>query len=405
MSELLFDARKPGDTSPGLHALIVGVGGYPNLPPAGSPQEPVAPPRYNLKKLSSSVPSALRVARLLLRHGGRFGRPLRTCRLLLSPLGTERGLASVAGKGIPEASFENLCRAAEGWRADASASPDGMTLFYFSGHGIQRTRERRPELLALLHGFGGGPSPTFHHAFAAEDLRASMNPGPGGTIARDQLYMFDACRYEPQDLGEAGYQRARLLLDYQPSAVDTRNAPIFYTTLPGLLTPGISGRGSVFAAALTSCLRGAAGVRNPAVLTSGTDQWTVTLESLRKLINYYVERIGARANSRQTVQCDGATRDLMLRTLDGPPRVRVHLGLKPSVAAEIASIFIESADGQRLLHVGPPIPRNPHVGALRAGIYTFGAEIKPPSPPYRDSRRVFLDAQTPCQPSIADVKP
>ena len=285
MNELFFDARKKLGDNPGLHALLVGVGGYPHLKPEDLPPPqggwPAEAPTFGLTQLSSSAPSAFRIARWLVRHGHQLDRPLKTCRLLLSPTGTERTLRTLEGYTIPAATFDNLMRAVGDWRADAARNSRDLTLFYFAGHGLQRDVDRRRELVALLHDFGSGVGPVLHHAFIAEDLRAAMAPCPASpNMALNQIYIFDACRVQPEQFAEFGGQRPRLLLDYEPIPTDDRNAPIFYTTTPGHPSFGIEGRWTVFCEAMIRCLKGGAGVCNPIYLSSNTASWNVTLQSL-----------------------------------------------------------------------------------------------------------------------------
>ncbi len=157
---LLYGHR---DQPRGIHALIVGVGGYSKLAPAGSPNQPIEPPFFNLKQLQSACPAAIRLAKLLESLHTQKGLRLGTCRLLATPVPGGRGAGFCKDHNVPRARLDLLIEAAQAWRKDAANDPEGLLLFYFAGHGLQRDLKviqgieqptRRTEQLALLEDFG-----------------------------------------------------------------------------------------------------------------------------------------------------------------------------------------------------------------------------------------------------------
>ena len=143
---LLFDARAALTGQPGMHALVVGVSAYPHL--AGG-ADPVADP-WGMGQLTSTASSAHMIFEWL--KAAQLSVPLATCRLLLSPSPGEAALSGVA----EPATVDNLLREADAWRRDASTNRDNATLFYFAGHGIQRTKE---DAVLCLQDFRRTPGP------------------------------------------------------------------------------------------------------------------------------------------------------------------------------------------------------------------------------------------------------
>jgi len=69
--------------------------------------------------------------------------------------------------------FEDFAAAAEDWRKDASVDPANITLFYFAGHGAQRTNRSH---VLLLQDFGVGAA-VFGRGVDTSSLLRGMLPG------------------------------------------------------------------------------------------------------------------------------------------------------------------------------------------------------------------------------------
>lgn len=174
---LVVDKRMELAGRPGLHAFIVGVSAYPNLP--ADPEEPAID---KMRQLSCSALSAHRVSRWLLTRRHPIA-PLATCRLLLLPspveIDAEKALENLGGRPTL-AEFE---LAAAAWRNDASTDPKNMTFFYFAGHGLQQSLNSPP--LLLLEEFGGNPHRKLGATVNSDNLIGGMAPlGPFHDIAR-----------------------------------------------------------------------------------------------------------------------------------------------------------------------------------------------------------------------------
>jgi hypothetical protein len=149
-SPLIFDERSTA-RGPGLHALIVGVSYYDFL--IGGRK---LPPIRKLRPLAKLIPnvsgpaeSAKRFADWLINRRENLTAPLRSLRLLCSPSVDEvkRGLV-----GITPATTQNVADALLGLWQDSQHNND-ITLFYFAGHGAQRSKW---DAVLLMQDFLGG---------------------------------------------------------------------------------------------------------------------------------------------------------------------------------------------------------------------------------------------------------
>ena len=76
------------------------------------------------------------------------------------------------------------------WREDAKTNPKDMTIFYFSGHGMQRGPD---DGVLMLEDFLA-PGGKLNKCFEVSDLKAGMAPSETfRDIALTQFYFIDAC--------------------------------------------------------------------------------------------------------------------------------------------------------------------------------------------------------------------
>src|SRR5436305_1126540 len=142
MTELIVDNRgTTGAEIPGIHVLIVGVSDYLNLPD----EDDLPHPEWKLNKLTCASSSAYAIFDWVRKN--RLRLPIKTIRLLLSPSQIEVGKIPDLATLAPRANRQNFKDAARAWRTDASSNQADMTIFYFSGHGMQRGPEEGVLLL------------------------------------------------------------------------------------------------------------------------------------------------------------------------------------------------------------------------------------------------------------------
>src|SRR5206468_1724289 len=120
----------------GIHALIIGVTRYSHLEGGDGRR---AADTCRLTQLSCAVQTTVAMFEWLINHQEFLPLPLMSCRLLISASPDE--LASNAPpRGYAEATLEEVLAAASEWRRAAASNRDNVTIFYFAGHGVQRTR-------------------------------------------------------------------------------------------------------------------------------------------------------------------------------------------------------------------------------------------------------------------------
>jgi hypothetical protein len=183
----------PGDPATGAHALIVGISAYPYL--SGGSATNKAPNSGGLGQLAISALTAVRIFDWLRSAEAVAGGRIASCRLLLSPVGTE--LAEIDGLtqgNYATADFAAWRSAIEAWRDSIFAGRTGTdpntALFFFSGHGVEHLAS--PALLAadILDPNAAGSE---SRAIAIEAVARAIK-----TSGIDRaLFFVDACRNAP----------------------------------------------------------------------------------------------------------------------------------------------------------------------------------------------------------------
>src|SRR5205085_4744860 len=153
-----------------VHALIIGVSDYLNLPAQGSPPSEAT---WSLNKLSSPALSAFIVYEFIRTTALRL--PLKTVLLLLSPSQREINVEPRLANATPtRANRQALDTFAADSRNDASQDPNDMTLFYFARHGTQPGSD---DEVLMIDDFLTGATP-LGRCFEIRNLKAGMAPSP-----------------------------------------------------------------------------------------------------------------------------------------------------------------------------------------------------------------------------------
>lgn len=387
---LIWDNREKlkAQGQAGLHALVCGVSDYSNLP---HPAEAATDRGLGMHRLSSTALTAYLIADWLIRteQVGHLSLPLATCRLLLSPSPLEQqkapplGLQGQATRptmgelAVPRSSTANMQAAAEKWRADAATSRDATTLFYFAGHGIQRTRG---DQVLLLDGFGAGPR-LLEHAVDTTSLRNGMAPTQQRpNMARGQFYFIDACRNLPAVVLTYQQLQASWLFDVVEPGIDDRRAPIFFAAPPDAKAQSLANEQTLFGIALLNCLNGAAAMP-PRDDGAGRDatHWHVTSQSLNRGLKTALADLNRRFNLNQSWIVDGFGEDAVLCYLTEPPKVPVEFMVEPAMAVAETQVRVTSVLDTENAHTFPT-NGNPHPyrQELLAGEYVLEAIASPP---------------------------
>jgi hypothetical protein len=380
---------------PGLHALICGVSNYPNLP---GPLQSGSAHGLGMRQLSASSMSAFLIVDWLIRaqQSGQLTLPLATCRVLLSPTPAELNRAPPIGGvgpdmrvlGVPGCTLAALKKAADFWRQDASLRPDASTLFYFSGHGVQRGRG---DQVLLLEDFGS-TSRVLEFGVDVQSLHRGMAPTPAKypNIARTQFYFVDACRQLPDDLKPLQSPNTGYLFDVEVSGTDDRRAPVFYAAPPDAPAQALRNDQTLFATGLLRCLSGEAAVppRDDGLQREST-HWHVTSQSLNRGLKTVLEELNQKWQANQKWTADGFGEDAVLCFLGGAPTVPVRLMIEPNAAVPTTQLRIADATSGALSFTfpngGSP---HPYQQRLPAGHYAVDAIAS--TAPYRNARRFCL---------------
>lgn len=361
---LVFRSDEPG---PGLHALIIGVSDYPNL--IGGATE--RPESRGLRQLDSAARTAFDIVAWLRRDGTKLGHPLRTCRLLASPSEAELQTAPELAGALP-ATFDNLLTSALAWRGDAATGRDGAALFYFAGHGIQRTRG---DSLLLLSDFLD-PGPTLGHAVDLSSIYDGMGEPDLKDMAQTQYYFVDACRTDLPDVQKLADRSAPALWDVTMGGGDDRIAPIFYAAASGQPAYGsaIPGGVSAFGSDVLACFEGDAAelIRD----SGGHARWVVTIGSLARSLRQLIGRANPDLGRKlRSFMLDKWTEmDATIAILPTAPLVECVLELAPGDAASRASVDLAQGSNGRKYSFAAPLA-NPHAFQAEAGGYMLRAAM------------------------------
>ena len=288
--------RRESVKGPGLHALVIGVGAYPYLPENAGPRLHGGRDTFGLGQLSSAATAACCFVNSLYSPplGAVLGRPLKTCRLLLLPHADELPLVNTVLKSfgkntVPAGTIDDVIAACSDWRKDAEADgPDAMTVFYFSGHGVQVERGRNASmLLADFPPYEGGAA--MSKALHLSNLEGFMHGSAShqGATPRNQYYFIDACRTEPDDLAiqsktAVHSEHPHLKQVQNMSLRDRRLIARFFAARSGALGWGRGGVGTYFGKALRLALSWAGTRYNEPVAGLNGTTVVVSPESLQR---------------------------------------------------------------------------------------------------------------------------
>jgi hypothetical protein len=365
---LIYRSPDPG---PGLHVLLVGISAYPFLVDGEQEQ----PDTYGLGQLDSAARTAGDLAAWLLDPPIDLAWPIRTIRLVASPSPVEAARVPVLAQAMP-ATLTNLKRALKGWRLDANSGPDGATLFYYAGHGIQRTRGGST---LLLGDFLDPEEPVLTHAIDFNAIYDGMGEAAFDRMARTQLFFVDACRADFAGIQTLANAVPAQVWDITEGGRDERVAPVFYGASAGQLAFGsaVPGGISAFGRDIMSCLAGSA-----ADLIRGPDgaRWTVTIGTLADAIAVLVaEANRAPGRNLRSFMIDRWTKiDTPIVTLRAPPAVACRFTIGPPDALPHATITLDAVPRRSPMTFGPPW--GDAVAQAPAGGYIISAALTPGCP-------------------------
>ncbi|MFJ4343267.1 hypothetical protein [Streptomyces sp. NPDC088915] len=344
-----------GVSTPAMHALVIGVGGYPHCG-RSAPRGSLA---FRLGDLSTAQPTAETMASWLLEtQQDDRALPLGSLEVLITPSGD--GSAAVAGETVERARYGNVEKAVDLWyeRCD---NPSATSFLYFVGHGCARTRH---DQALLLEDFAARRNP-FDGAVDSGRLVEAMGSCGAGT----QLFFFDCCRHVPEEVLPTTALGARSPIALSGDPVRRTALLTLHSTWHGTPAHGYRGESTPFSRALRDALDGGAS-------WPGADGvWRVEAGELAGSVRRLHERHDPAAASgevRTGVESEVPT-GVVLRELDTPPLVPFTVDCVPAEATRTAELLLVRAeDGTRL---GPRSAPDPWTGQARAGVYELSAHF------------------------------
>ena len=343
-----------------LHALMVGVSAYPHLL-GGDGVE--AGHGYGMRQLSAPAASAVALRHWLEATSARLTVPLGSVRTLLSPSPTETATDSGLVARSRGATWDDLSVAAQEWRKDCEENPDSIALFYFAGHGVQRTRS---DSVLLLSDFADRTGNPLLRAVDVNNLFGGMAPTAARKgMARTQLWFIDACRVLPTEFAKFETLQATDVFEVELSERDERCAPIYFGAIPGGSAYSAGGGRTLFCRALLESLEHAGGVRK-----QGQGCWEVTTGSLLAGLQAEIAQINSEKGADQKIWDGGQMEDpdRAIVSLVGVPEVPVSLEVAPATAAGRVTVSVRDLAGNPKLGPAALTP-NPFATRWTAGTY------------------------------------
>lgn len=343
------------------HALIIGVGAYPDLLTPGLPAD-----LRDLLPLPSSSASALAMVDWLENEYDNPTAPLGTVECLISDQSGPVlfGRSSGVRVDVERATMAAIQSAFGRWYGRCDADPGNIALFYFCGHGFMKL------FTALLtEDFGRNILSPFRDAINFDMMALGMTRCRAGT----QILLADACRQVPRTaLQMLDDLPTDPLVDPKGGELKARRALVANAATAGLKAFTRVGRPTQFTQALLQCLRGEGSQR---VAGGG---WAVTLAKLAEAIQDAMDRIIMGPDGVPQA-CEVRTQkaaNVIFHRLKGKPDVPVRIGCRPA-AAMIPANFAMSLQGDSAIFQRrsplADLPARPWELVVPAGMYNVSA--------------------------------
>jgi hypothetical protein len=364
---LFKDFRSKLNGAPGLHAFIAGVSAYAHFPNGSGA---LATNNFGLSQLTTTASAAWDFYQWLVQRADKLPCPLATVRLLLSPSETELA-ANPEMRAAAACTRQEFATNIRQWHTDALVDMKGFTLFYFAGHGVQRSPG---DSVILMSDFADPSDGLMTRAVQINDIWYGMVPGSGllDNTPRSQLYIVDACRDKP-----AGFP-SKLAVpsvwdDDPPTGVDNRSAPLF-APVSGASAFERPGKETLFTQAIMKCLEGVAGVSvDPP--DGGAPKWAVTVFSLSEALTYETDELKRTEGIELLWAPQGQPRNMTLHYLDGPPSVDVSVEVTPAEAVPLVRLRVLDQASATVVYDRQPVRPHPDTITLPAGRYRVEASV------------------------------
>ena len=353
---------------PSTHALIVGVGKYPNL--IGG-ETPCSKPD-GMRQLSSPPISARALATWFVSDYHDDDKPLASVALLVSEEDPQPFTDPQTGAAhdLEDPNGENIELAIKEFKARADADPGARLLFYFCGHGISQGED----YALLTSDFCSDEDNPLQGAIDFRKLTGGLKK----CAASEQVFFVDACRSNSDELigesdGFAG--RVPLLPGSRPTELPKRLSATYFATLAGDKAYSRQDAVSLFTEALLRSLKGAAS-DNPE-----EDTWRVNTVRLQEAISHFMkEPMFAGEVAGVQVPVANELAEFPLHQLTTEPEVPVYVGCDPDADSNELAEFVclagaEEKGRRPVADVDPEHPKSEWALSLSHGDYVFRAEF------------------------------
>lgn len=359
MTVLLDD----GQSDPGTHVLLIGVGHYPFLKD-GNAANPFDMP-MGMGQLSSPSLSVQALAEWFIDATAGFhnpDRPLRSLQILCS---ADVSLTMSGPGGVQQtverARIPAVKQAVTDWMARAGRNPENMSVFSFCGHGLAFGEA---ENSLLLEDFGGNPTHPMADAIAFDSMRLGVMRH---CKANHQVHLIDACRTPPtkEFLDTYGWDATGdpIVTAGFSRSLREKIAPVYFATGLASAAYGLTGQASLFTQGFLQSMRGPAS-------RDRDDHWEVQVLAVAEGIN---KCVGSMPFQVQTQYCQprDTGSELMLHRLRTDPEVIVKVFTRnQALLPQTVLVHFDENTQQRAERA--PMP-TPWWVALSTGLYRFEA--------------------------------
>lgn len=365
-------------TTPGTHALVIGVSRYRHLADGASPT-PVGE-EFELEQLSAAARSASEFAAWLLEHYRNPAAPLRSLRVLLSPSPGEQLAPAIAAHSakVRAAAVKDVEEAVFRFKQAANTHRDNVAIVYVAGHGVQLSKVGA---VVLLEDFGDKRLPTKLRAgLDVAGMHASMR---SDTIARTQFWFVDCCRQRTQVARK--FESLALPQQFDVAHGDVDVSPLFLAATTGKPAYARPGGRTLFGEALLWALDGGAAASPE---ENVVDTWHVSVTSLIRMLPERVHSLAQAENAEQSVDTAGRIGEAVIHEFEVPPQADLQVDLAPPEAQPKARATLKLDDDVVVDDLSEwPLKRRVDAGLYRLDVATDAPyvprqrvlNIKPPS--------------------------
>ncbi|WP_158647087.1 caspase family protein [Paraburkholderia azotifigens] len=364
-----------GDTTPGIHILLIGVDRYEYLHEEdgthrelGAGFSVLDAPTHSCKLLGEWFANGN------LRNRGFT---VKSVDVLAS---RAAGAADVTTTDYEQPTFGNVRKAIERWYKLGQLSPDNLLVFYFCGHGMRHSEGNHS---LLCSDFGAHDLAPFDHAIHYEGLERGMRT----CAANRQLFLLDTCRAPlPAFTNNFTEFGNAIVARRAPDDLGAVSQSVLWATAGGAQAWVLYGAPSVFATTFIQSMKGGA-----AIYDARSEGMVATASSIQYAMAQYLAVVTGVDQEPESGQPVGKT--FTLHKFGDDFSIPVVVRCDPDEYSAGASLSCQDASGIDVKTRQPYATEPDHrwILDLSPGSYTFHAAC---------------NLSTPCQGTVTkDARP